>query len=674
MTLRTVRRIPLGAAISQLYGYIYCMLLSNMLVDMPLFGGALYLCGEAVVVACFVFGRRGRALLPGYARGWIAALSLLLTAIAVLITGLYPATLESGKTWVLFTSVILCICVDAVTTWVIRRGEGAGGLSKAALAAGVGIPLAASAGMAAVLVVNLGAGDGWPLAGAYALMVCIRVWFALRRTDDREAAAADETAPERITGIHAYRSMEWISLLLVAAVELTVAVMYALLATNQEWLLGAIAVAVACTVIPAEAGAWILHRLERKGNKDPTWLLACGLILWLLGVVLCSRMLKDGHLEYGWVYCYLAICTVGSTLSLTGLGRIEQLMPEAMTAAGQKVPAGYWRLRIANWDLARLIGDLAALGVLTVFCFVNGKDLPRDMATLAARFRPVMLLPLLLVIIGAMISVYLFPLSRRYIGKVHELNSLRETGGENPALQRQVEHAVTEKYRQPWMSRVLTIIFGLYYRHRVLHADRIEPDSSNPLVFLCNHGEIYGPIVCKLYIPVPVRAWTTAEMMFDQKDVTEYLFENTFGKMTFLPRAIRRLLARFVSWLSVNVMTQIECIPVYRDSPMKLRDTVRQSLEALEAGDNLLIFPESTDRKYEREGIGSISPGFLMMAEAYWKKMGRKMRMLPTYVNREKRTISFGYTITYEPENGFHAEEDRIVAEVEKQILELAEE
>ena len=36
--------------------------------------------------------------------------------------------------------------------------------------------------------------------------------------------------------------MEWISLLLVMAVELTIAVLYALLATNREWLFPAVVV------------------------------------------------------------------------------------------------------------------------------------------------------------------------------------------------------------------------------------------------------------------------------------------------------------------------------------------------------------------------------------------------------------------------------------------------
>ena len=105
---------------------------------------------------------------------------------------------------------------------------------------------------------------------------------------------------------------------------------------------------------------------------------------------------------------------------------------------------------------------------------------------------------------------------------------------------------------------------------------------------------------------------------------------------------------------------------------MKLRDTVRMSIEALEAGDNLLIFPESQDGIYERSGVGKISPGFLMLAEAYWKKTHKKMRFLPLYANKEERTITFGTFVTYEPENGFQQEQVRVVEEVTEQILNMA--
>ena len=136
----------------------------------------------------------------------------------------------------------------------------------------------------------------------------------------------------------------------------------------------------------------------------------------------------------------------------------------------------------------------------------------------------------------------------------------------------------------------------------------------------------------------------------------------------------RKMLANIVAWLSVCVMNQLEAIPVYRDSPLKLRETIRISIEAMEAGDNLLIFPETQEEnvKYNLKGIGKISPGFLMLAEAYWKKTHKKMRFMPMYANQEERTLTFGQILQYEPENGFRKEQERIIADAEKQIRDMA--
>ena len=212
-----------------------------------------------------------------------------------------------------------------------------------------------------------------------------------------------------------------------------------------------------------------------------------------------------------------------------------------------------------------------------------------------------------------------------------------------------------------------------FNRHRMVDLDHVKLDPDNPVVFLGNHAAIYGPIASALCFPVPVRFWVISKMMFKKKDVRAYLYENTFSKKTYLPVFVRKLLAWYLGWLSVNVMNALRAIPVYRDSPMKLRQTLRESVEALEQGENLMIFPEHPEGKYVKGGISELSPGFVMLAEAWWKKSGKKMRMMPVFANREKRTFTFGEEIVYEPENGYAAEQERILEEAYLQLTELSE-
>ena len=226
--------------------------------------------------------------------------------------------------------------------------------------------------------------------------------------------------------------------------------------------------------------------------------------------------------------------------------------------------------------------------------------------------------------------------------------------------------------KEKLVTKVVVGILRPFNRHKMVHLDHIRQDRDNPLVFLGNHAEIYGPIASALCFPVPVRFWVISHMMGRPRDVRGYLYENTFSKKTFLPVFIRKMLAVLMGWLSANVMCGLNSIPVYRDSPMKLRMTLRKSVEALENGDNLMIFPEHPDGKYVKGSVSEFSPGFLMLAEAWWKKTGKKLRILPVFANRTERTFTFGEEICYEPANGFAAEQERILKDARNQMLRMA--
>ena len=668
----TARKMPLWASLTQLYGYIYCMILSSMLTDMPLFGGVLYLCGKAVIIFTRTIGK-DRLFLPAYAKRWVLLLLILLLIFGLLLAGLFPAEIESEKVWILYAAVALCICAEANIDRLSRILRADEPLSRRAKAAGVLFQILIMGCMSAIIFYNFGWWNGWASAAGFLILIINQIYVSKRLRGSLEQIDHESDLVESdFRNAHAYHSMEWVSLLLVMAVELTITTIYALLATNREGLLPAMAVAVLCTIIPAEAGFLLLKHSEKKDKKDLTWLLCVGLVLWLTGITLCIQMLIAGKIDYLRIYITLIICTVGGSLSLTGLGRIEELMPEAVAASGKEVPRGYWKLRITNWNLARLLGDTLALIILGVFCFVNRKGLPQTSEELAARFQPVLLIPVFLVVIGALVSAFRFPLSRRYIGKIRKLMKLQEDGMENQALQEQVARVVSGPYRQPYLSRFLIFLCRFHFRCKLKNTDHIITDDTNPIVFLCNHGEFYGPMACKIYIPVPIRAWATANMMNDKKAVTQYIYDNTTSHQEKMPEFEKRILARMAAWLSVNVMGQLECIPVYRDSPLKLRETFRLTIEAMDAGDNILIFPENPEQKYPREGIGDLSPGFMMLADIYWKRKKKRLRILPMYADKQRRTITFGDIIVYNPENDSKSEQERIINETLRQIREIA--
>ena len=468
--------------------------------------------------------------------------------------------------------------------------------------------------------------------------------------------------------IRACRIFTLIRVLAFAAVSMTGASLFALLVTGTKQIWSSLMIGIGCAAAGCVSGALLLRLVRHPMLKDPTWLMIFGFGLMLIGTLVCLAAVRDGTVMKAPAFVCLGLSGAGGTLSFSGQRKISGVVPCMAEVAGMDEDT----VREKQGDrtaLCAAAGTAVTVLTLIVFLLVNRRG---DSAGTAPLIRWLMLVPLAAVLIGAIAASFLFPLSTHYIEKLRLFSRLRKEGREKPALHRQLKHVAEEPYRQAWLTRFLIAILRPFYRHTLSGTEHIVQDDDNPLVFLGNHAEIYGPIVCTLYFPVAVRTWTISMMMFDRKQVTPYLYENTFSKKTFLPVFVRKGLALFLGWLSVQVMRQLENIPVYKDSPMKLRDTLRQSIEALEAGDNLLIFPESQEGKYQKGGIGKIAPGFVMLAEAYLKKTGKCLRMLPLYANHDERTITFGEIIQYNPERTFREEEERIVAETAEQINRMA--
>ena len=51
---------------------------------------------------------------------------------------------------------------------------------------------------------------------------------------------------------------------------------------------------------------------------------------------------------------------------------------------------------------------------------------------------------------------------------------------------------------------------------------------------------------------------------------------------------------------------------------------------------------------------------------------GGDSHSVPNASNREERTFTFGDEITYEPENGFASESERVLKEARDQMLQMA--
>lgn len=672
-------------SMSGLYAYIYCMLVSQLLVNMPIFGGALYMCAQVATVFHATYSAGRRAQLPPRAVHWHRALLIVLLLLNICVVVLYPTQLDSPQMWMLFALVLMMALRDAMTGRLIRLSA-AGSMPErlfvTLLVLGEALQLGA---MAWIYLFNLPAETAWFMLGGYALCSGAELYAQLKQRPSLAEPPEDvseETAQETrsvLRRANAYTAYDSLSMLIMVALQMTLVVMYTYLAASATQLLVSMVLALISTLIFREAAEWLIRRREKRGRRmDPTNMMLIGLFLWLYALILFSRMLRTGTIETVNVYFCLGLCTAGATLCLTCLSSMEQTMAAVAAFAAGRSPEGYRELRAASMELATLLGKMLALAALTVLCFATGQDLPRDAAQLAARFQPLMVLPAILTVIGALLCVLRFPLSSRHMAKLSRFLRLKETGGDNPALRRQLEAVVLQRHRQPFGTRVMLALLRPFYRHTLKDADHIRQDDENPLVFLCNHGEFYGPLVCMMFIPVPIRAWSMSELVVDKHEVAAYVYKYTISPQKWLPERLKWPIANMIGPASVWVMRQLESIPVYRNKLRELIKTFRLSVEAMQAGDNLLIFPENPNaveegHGYERSGVGELFSGFAMLAPIYYNQTGKRCRFMPMFAHKGARTISFGTEIIYDPDADERTERDRLVAEIHQQMQALAQ-
>lgn len=668
-------------ALGGLYAYIYCMMASSALTDMPLFGGALYMCGRVATVFFSAYTGGAAYWTPG-AKRWRGVLLLVMLLMNLCVVVVYPISWGSPTMWMLFAMVLAMMVRDGLGQWLIRL-EASGRLPEKRYLALMGLCHGAAAfGIAGMLLFNLPWMTALPMLGGYLLCGAMAGYSARK---ERSALRAETVLQDDVSTMpalisqarkaNAFTAFERLSMSITVALEMTLVVMYTFLAMSAEQMLACMVLAVLTTFAAQEAADCLLHRQERLHPYDPTNVALLGLAMWLCGLWLFSRGLREDGASLTEAYLCLGLCSAGSTLCGACLRQLERAAADAarFTSGGQ-IP-GYRQLRAAGQELAHLLGEMLALAALTALCFVTGGDLPRDAEQIATRFQPVMMVPALLTVLFALLSALRFPLSSRYIHKLARFLHIREEGGDNPSLEKQLEDVVVRRHRQPFFIRAFMAVLRPFFRHELKGIEHIVQDENNPLVFLCNHGEIYGPVAAMLFIPVPIRPWVISNMTVNTQEVAKYLYQYTFGPMTWLGPA-RMWISRMLGVISVWAMRQLEAIPVYRHKPRELMTTFRRSVEAMEAGDNLLIFPENPDATeipgYQHGGMGDMFRGFPMLAQIYYNRTGKRCRFLPMYAHKGLRTLSFGEAILYNPDNEPLRERDRIVEEATGQMRAMA--
>ena len=219
-----------------------------------------------------------------------------------------------------------------------------------------------------------------------------------------------------------------------------------------------------------------------------------------------------------------------------------------------------------------------------------------------------------------------------------------------------------------WLYRVLYP----YFHCRVRLPEELE-NSEEPVVFIANHYNVFGPLSFVLSMPLVYNIWMNQELV-DQETAKVSLRPGIRRLLPFLRETRVEWLCEKIAAFISYVLRQVGMIPVDRNQPSRLISTMRQSIAALEEGHNLLIFPETGDPEYSLTSVTPFYSGFAMLGRLYYRKTGKVLRCGPCESDEQQHRIRIGELESDDPEAEPAPETERVSETLNRRIREMAAE
>ena len=192
-------------------------------------------------------------------------------------------------------------------------------------------------------------------------------------------------------------------------------------------------------------------------------------------------------------------------------------------------------------------------------------------------------------------------------------------------------------------------------------------EVKEPSVFISNHAQMDGLIMSHLYFSRPHYNWVI-NCALDEEKCVNYAYHDVFlGNAKKNKKKYLRYSKVVANNLPRIIRNCSKAIPVYHD--IRISETLKQSLEALEKGYDIIIFAESP-KKYS-EYVNELQTGFVVLGYLYHLKTGKDLNFYPTYINRKRKRILVGQPTKYNSENSQKMERNRINDYLIKEITKL---
>lgn len=187
--------------------------------------------------------------------------------------------------------------------------------------------------------------------------------------------------------------------------------------------------------------------------------------------------------------------------------------------------------------------------------------------------------------------------------------------------------------RKPWF-RVIKKIMRLFIKETefVYLGEKI----TEPTIILSNHVGTAAPLAWELYGNLPFRFWGASEMNSGLVSLYKYQTRVFYHEKKHWNLHLARLFCLIASPLTYMFYKGINLISTYRD--IRFKHTVTESIDALDSGKSVIIFPENSDKGY-LDVLEGFHQGFTVLGSILLKK-GKDIPITVAYYKKsEKRYI-----------------------------------
>ena len=182
-----------------------------------------------------------------------------------------------------------------------------------------------------------------------------------------------------------------------------------------------------------------------------------------------------------------------------------------------------------------------------------------------------------------------------------------------------------------------------------------EPQEGEVGVYCVNHAAAVGPSLMTLYFEPQHCTWIISYVL-DKKQKQNFIFHDFMHGEGKKHKGFWRALAKVTGVLLRPLLDLARPIPVFHDR--RVMETLKESVEELNAGNNIVIFPECP-QKYS-EYVFNLYDGFADLGRTYYKETGKRLKFYPVYVENKSHTISIAKPVEYDPNINPKVERKRI--------------